>query len=35
MGSTIRKRKMYDSFLEKVSILGEGLFAQLTRVSLH
>ena len=24
MGSTIRKRKMYDEFLSKVSILGEG-----------
>ena len=23
MGSTIRKRKMYDEFLSKVSILGE------------
>lgn len=23
MGSTIRKRKLYESFLEKVSILGE------------
>lgn len=23
MGSTIRKRKLYDSFLEKVSILGK------------
>ena len=25
MGSTIRKRKMYESLLEKVSILGEYL----------
>lgn len=24
MGSTIRKRKLYESFLEKVSILGES-----------
>ena len=24
MGSTIRKRKLYESFLEKVSILGKG-----------
>ena len=27
MGSTIRKRKMYESFLEKVSILGENTCA--------
>ena len=28
MGSTIRKRKLYESFLEKVSILGESSVAQ-------
>ena len=28
MGSTIRKRKMYESLLEKVSILGEYLRAK-------
>ena len=28
MGSTIRKRKMYESFLEKVSILGENSYLQ-------
>ena len=28
-GSTIRKRKMYESFLEKVSILGEWMYQSL------
>jgi len=27
MGSTIRKRKMYDEFLSRVSILGKLIFA--------
>lgn len=26
MGSTIRKRRMYDEFLSRVSILGEHIF---------
>ncbi len=30
MGSTIRKRKLYESFLEKVSILGKGSMEALT-----
>jgi len=29
MGSTIRKRKLYESFLEKVSILGENFLKSL------
>ena len=34
MGSTIRKRKLYESFLEKVSILGESLSLSLSLFSL-
>ena len=35
MGSTIRKRKMYDEFLSKVSILGEGTNQNPVHVFFH
>ena len=34
MGSTIRKRKMYEEFLSKVSILGKGYITRKTRIIL-
>ena len=33
MGSTIRKRKMYEEFLSKVSILGKKYIIEKTKVS--
>ena len=34
MGSTIRKRKMYEEFLSKVSILGKGYIIRKTKLKM-
>ena len=35
MGSTIRKRKMYEEFLSKVSILGKGYIIRKTKLKIE